>query len=273
MKTLQELYFNNLNATCNAGVYFSCPAEFSWECGTHVFEQNKFYFVTEGTCSITIWDKEYTVHPGQWFFIPAGVQHSYHSFKGCAFRKYWMHFDLYPSADLADMVNLPIFVDVPEGSVVYDLFSQAAKDIKSDRLTDRIHLKSCLLALVAEYINLAYPSGVVVKKTDSRIDEVLRYINSNLDQPLSVPELAKLFHLHPTYFIRFFKEKTGQTPTSYIRIQRMETAKTLLETTELYVSDIMEKVGFCDESQFSKQFKKHYAHSPRNYRKYFRKIL
>lgn len=273
MKTVEELYFSNLNAVCNAGVRFFCPPDFSWECSIHAFEQNKFYFVTEGKCSITVRDREYTVHPGQWFFIPAGVPHSYYSFLGCSFQKYWMHFDLHSSADLADMLNLPVFVDVPEGSVVYDLFAQAARDMKSDRLTDRIHLKSCLLDLISEYINLAYPDGVTVKKTDSRIDQVLRYINNNLDQPMSVPELARRFHLHPTYFIRFFKEKTGQTPTNYIRIQRLETAKRLLETTELYVSDIMEKVGFGDESQFSKQFKKYYAHSPRNYRKYFHKTM
>ena len=269
MKNLPELYFSNLNAACSAGGRFFCPPDFSWRSEVLSFEQNKFYLLTDGECSITIQDKEYTVHAGQWFFIPSRVPHSYHSFKGRSFEKYWMHFDLYPSVNLANMLSLPTFVHVPDGSAVYDLFAQAAKYIKSNRITDRIHLKSCLLSLVAEYIDLACPDGTVVKKTDNRIEQVLRYINSNLDQPLSTAELSKRFHLHPTYFIRFFKDKTGQTPTNYIRIQRLETAKTLLETTNLYVSSIMEQVGFRDESQFSKQFKKYYAHSPRNYRNYF----
>ena len=273
MKSLQEIYFSNLNAVCNTGGEFFCPTDFSWEIDTHTFDQNKFYFITDGKCIITVKGKEYTAHPGQWFFIPAGTPHAYHNLKECSFEKYWMHFDLYPSADLFTMLELPYFVDVPKDSVVYDLFRQASEAMQSDSLTDRIRLKTCLLMLISEYISLVHPDGVAVEDTDSRIDRMLRYINRNLDKPLSVTDLAEHFHLHPTHFIRFFKEKTGETPANYIRIRRMETAKRLLESTDLYISQIMEQIGFCDESQFSKQFKKYYALSPRNYRKYFRKNL
>ena len=273
MKNLQDIYFSNLNAVCNTGGKFFCPSDFSWKCETHRFEQNKFYFVTDGKCSVTVNGNEYIVHKGQWLFIPSGAPHSYHNLDCCTFEKYWMHFDLYPSADLFEMLNLPYLVDVPDSSIVYALFEQAANAMKSNNLTERIHLKTCLLSLISEYISLVHPDGVFVEKTDNRIDQILRYINSNLDKPLSVTDLAVQFHLHPTHFIRFFKEKTGQTPANYIRIRRLETAKILLESTDLYISAIMEKVGFSDESQFSKQFKKYYSLSPRNYREYFRKTL
>ena len=273
MKSLQDIYFSNLNAVCNTGGTFFCPTDFSWKHDTHTFEQNKFYFVTDGKCSVTVNGKEYIVHGGQWVFIPSGASHSYHNIEGCTFEKYWLHFDLYPSADLFEMLDLPYLVEVPKDSAVYQLFEQAANAVRSDSVTDRIHLKTCLLALIGAYIDLAHPDGVFVEKTDNRIDQILRYINNNLDKPLSVTDLAEQFHLHPTHFIRFFKEKTGQTPANYIRIRRLETAKILLESTDLYISAIMEKIGFNDESQFSKQFKKYYSLSPRNYREYFRKTL
>lgn len=273
MKSLQEIYFSNLNVVCNTGGAFFCPDDFSWTHETHTFNQNKFYFITDGQCVITIEGTTYTARAGQWFFIPAGASHSYSSITGCTFQKYWMHFDLYPSADLFAMLDLPFFVNVPEKSVVYDLFRQADSAMKSDSLTQRIHLKTCLFSLLCEYINLVHPAGVSVEDTDNRIDQILRYINSNLDKPLSVTELAAVFHLHTTHFIRFFREKTGETPAKYIRIRRLETAKRLLESTDMYVSAIMEQIGFFDESQFSKQFKKYYGHSPRNYRKFFRKSL
>lgn len=273
MKSLQEIYFSNLNVVCNTGGAFFCPDDFSWTHETHTFNQNKFYFITDGQCVITIEGTTYTARAGQWFFIPAGASHSYSSITGCTFQKYWMHFDLYPSADLFAMLDLPFFVNVPENSVIYDLFRQADNAMKSDSLTQRIHLKTCLFSLLCEYINLVHPAGVSVEDTDNRIDQILRYINSNLDKPLSVTELAAVFHLHTTHFIRFFREKTGETPAKYIRIRRLETAKRLLESTDMYVSAIMEQIGFFDESQFSKQFKKYYGHSPRNYRKFFRKSL
>lgn len=273
MKALQDIYFSNINAVCNTGGKFCCHPEYLWECATHTFDQNKFYFIINGKCNITINGKKHIARAGQWFFIPAGTPHSYSAFKGQCFEKYWMHFDLYPSTSIFDMLELPFFVNVPEGSAVYDLFSQASNAMESNDFTDRIRLKTCLLSLVSEYIKLVYPDGVTIESTNSRIDDVLRYINNNLDHPLSVPFLAATFHLHPTHFIRFFKEKTGQTPAKYIKICRLETAKRLLEDTDLYILEIIENIGLSDESQFSKQFKTYFGYSPRNYRKYFRSNL
>jgi AraC-like DNA-binding protein len=273
LKSLQEIYFSNLNVVCNTGGIFFCPADFSWAYHTHTFDQNKFYFITSGQCTITVEGTTYHARAGQWFFIPAGANHSYSNISGCTFQKFWMHFDLYPSADLFNMLDLPYFVNVPENSVVYDLFRQADEAMKSDHLTQRIHLKTCLFSLLCEYINLVHPDGVSVEDTDDRIDQILRYINSHLDKSLSIAELAEIFHVHPAHFIRFFREKTGETPAKYIRIRRLENAKRMLEATDMNVSAIMEQLGFLDESQFSKQFKKYYGHSPRNYRKYFRNSL
>lgn len=47
----------------------------------------------------------------------------------------------------------------------------------------------------------------------------------------------------------------------------METAKRYLESTDLYIGEILEKIGECDASSFSKQFKKRYSLSPREYKK------
>ena len=273
MKSLQELYFSNLNVVCNTGGTFLCTPDLTWTQETHVFNQNKFYFIIAGECSICVNGTTHIARGGQWFFIPAGTPHSYSNLKDCTFQKFWMHFDLYPSADLFTMLDLPFFVNVPQNSVIYDLFRQASDAMKSDSLTQRIHLKTCLLRLICEYINLVHPDGVAVEDTDNRIDQILRFINSNLDKMLTIPELAEIFHLHPAHFIRFFREKTGETPAKYIRIRRLEHAKRMLESTDLTISAIMEKVGFSDESQFSKQFKKHYGHSPRNYRILFRNSL
>ena len=49
--------------------------------------------------------------------------------------------------------------------------------------------------------------------------------------------------MHPNHFIRFFKEKTGETPAKYIKARRMETAKRYLEETELSVKEIMLAIG------------------------------
>ncbi len=269
MTELQEIFLTNLNGVCNLGGHFKAKRDTLWAEGEHCFAQNKFYFIIKGRCRLVIRGREYIAKAGDWFLIPPNTPHSY-STVGEPFEKYWMHFDVYPNADLFHVLNLPYCINVIGNKKILRLFSQFAKAYKSNELTSRIRVKALLLSLIAEYIAIACPDGVAVKSnSDSRIDEILRYIHSNLEKSLTNRELAEQFHLHANHFIRFFKNKTGQTPARYVKIKKMETAKQLLENSDLYINEIMEKIGEDDLSSFSRQFKSLYNQSPRKYRKYF----
>ena len=70
MEYLQDVFVSNLNATVNNGGFISFLPEESWKADWHSFNQNKFYCITKGSCTIEI---EYTVYEakaGDWFFIP-----------------------------------------------------------------------------------------------------------------------------------------------------------------------------------------------------------
>ena len=74
-------------------------------------------------------------------------------------------------------------------------------------------------------------------------------------------------------FLRFFKKKTGMTPARYIKMRKMETAKQLIEETELSFNEIMHRVGCVDAAHFSKMFKSIYGSSPRAYRQNIRNVV
>lgn len=270
MLELQDIFFTNLNAVCNLGGYFDLSPNGSWVHCNHKFSQNKFYFVTGGRCSIKIAGNEYIGQAGDWFLIPANVYHEYTNFDGEPLQKYWMHFDIYPNADLFTMLNLPHHVKIEPKSEVYKLFSRFAKVHSSDSLSNKIKEKAILLALISEYISISCPDDISLKSdSDIRIYDILRYINTHLYKPLTNEELAKEFYMHPNQLIIFFKKKTGVTPSRYVNIKKMETAKRLLEDSDLRILEIMEKIGMEDMSTFSKLFKSYFGQSPREYRKQF----
>ncbi len=156
---------------------------------------------------------------------------------------------------------------------LHRLFKQYAKISGSKDLIDRLTIKAILISLIVEYIRLANPEEIMLTSSkDTRIDEILSYIHAHMSEPLSIPELADVFHMHPNHFIRFFKDKTGQTPAKYIKLRKMEIAKRCLEETDLYITEIMDKIGETDSCSFSKQFKSIYMLSPREYRRYFKNI-
>ncbi|MBQ8323287.1 MAG: helix-turn-helix domain-containing protein [Clostridia bacterium] len=274
MKYLQDVYFTNLNAVYNFGGYFSISEHEDWSSGKQRFEQCKFYFITGGSCVIDIEGTNYHGRAGDWFFIPAGAEHSYYNEKNEPFKKYWMHFDLYPTVDVFRLLGLPYLVKADEKGKAERLFKRFAKLHKSNELTDKLAVKACLIDLLAEYIKAARPEGVnVVNRAEARLNELLKFINENLDKPLPNTVLAEKYFTHPNHFIRAFKEKTGLTPAKYIKSKRMETAKRLLESTDLSLAEITERVGLNEANHFSRLFKEYYSFPPSEYRRRFRREI
>ncbi len=62
------------------------------------------------------------------------------------------------------------------------------------------------------------------------------------------------------------KKKTGETPAKFIHIHKLETAKRLIEETDLPISEIMSRAGILDATQFAKKFRGLYGNAPCAYR-------
>ena len=139
MAYLQDVYVANLNAVCHLGGEFCLPPDGEWAYREHVFVQNKFYFVTGGRCLLYIDEKRYVGEEGTWFFIPAGTKHRYTSLAGEPLHKFWVHFDLYPNADIAETLQLPHCVRVERDDEAYPLFRALTRANGSDAVADRLN--------------------------------------------------------------------------------------------------------------------------------------
>jgi len=93
------------------------------------------------------------------------------------------------------------------------------------------------------------------------------YIEQNLDQEISLAELANVVGLSPFHFCRAFKEAVGQPPHRYHMTRRMARAKDLLADRSLAISEVASLIGYTNLSRFSTLFRKVTGHSPRIYRR------
>lgn len=92
------------------------------------------------------------------------------------------------------------------------------------------------------------------------------YISLHLEDDLSLSRLAQLTGYSEYYLGKKFKRETGQTPSEYIRRQRLQRAALLLRTTGKDVQDISEKLRFCSQSYFADSFRRFFGISPTEYR-------
>ena len=101
---------------------------------------------------------------------------------------------------------------------------------------------------------------------DNQINEILKYINANLNEPLTVDDIANRFYISRYYLMHRFKEQTGYTLHNYISQKRLILAKELLLNNES-VMKVSEKCGFIDYSSFLRSFRKMYGTTPKDFSK------
>ncbi|WP_200897004.1 AraC family transcriptional regulator [Pelosinus fermentans] len=102
---------------------------------------------------------------------------------------------------------------------------------------------------------------------NQQVQEILTYINQHITEAITVEHLAEQFYISTSYICRIFKATTGTTINKYINARRITIAKTLL-TMGLGVSEVCEKCGFNDYSNFLKSFTKAVGISPKKYGQY-----
>ena len=99
------------------------------------------------------------------------------------------------------------------------------------------------------------------------VEQVRKYVEENLDQTLSVNDVAAALFMNADYISRVFKNETGTPLKEYIIQRKMESARLLLTTTELPVSVIASKLGYDNFSYFSQVYRRCMGITPSDERK------
>jgi AraC-like DNA-binding protein len=113
-------------------------------------------------------------------------------------------------------------------------------------------------AMVYELMHLILPED---EQPSDRLSEVRRYVKYNYMKDISAGDIAKDFGFDRSHLYRIFKERYGTGIKAYITEVRMAHARGLLLHGHR-VSDTAYMVGFHDEFNFSKAYKKHFGYAP-----------
>jgi len=100
---------------------------------------------------------------------------------------------------------------------------------------------------------------------DARIKEAVSLIRCDGSKSLNV--IARSVNLSPSRLRHLFKDQLGVTLTQYVKSQRLECARHLVETTFLSIKQIGDAAGFADCSHFVRDFKRTYGETPTEHRR------
>jgi AraC-like DNA-binding protein len=255
---------------------------------------SRIYYITEGYGTIEHHGHTYELSPGHLYLIPCYT--TVNMFCPEGFTHYYVHFtsrlqsgldifsifeckyqaavagtlisqsvfnrllELNPNKELIEYnANKPIYQQVLDRTILLDQEKSPGNIFETNAIVR--------LLLSAFFKDHSHPQVVNTLHGLKRFERVLEYIQEYLDAPMTIPQLAKIANLNPTYFSNLFGKLIGTPPLQYINKRRIEKAQELLLGTDETLYEIAQQVGLNDEYYFSRLFKKIVGISPDHYRK------
>ena len=106
---------------------------------------------------------------------------------------------------------------------------------------------------------------------DEMVKKAQDYIETKLDEKISIEQLSSRFAVGRRNFDRRFIKATGNTPLEYAQRVKIESAKKFLETSRKTINEVMYEVGYSDVKAFREVFRKITGMSPLEYRARYNK--
>lgn len=265
---LMQRYLANVKLEVTDVNYTKCPI--SWRDIDFVPSFNRMYLICEGEGRIDIDGIVYYPLQGELVIMPTALRQSYRTISEQTYEKYWIHFlARVGERDLFQLIKSPYCIKLSDKH-----FKQAAELMEQLKQMDGLRnwtsvlgMQSVMMRLLELYLNevgldaISMPSSQALDK----LNEVLLYMRTHMSERLTVQQLAEVMHLHPNYFISYFREHIGESPVQYMNRMRVEQAKQLLLSSTMSITEIAASIGM-DVYYFSRVFKQSTGFSPSVYK-------
>lgn len=248
---------------------------------SHFHDVYEIYYLGSGQRYYFIKDKTYLINEGDLVFIGKNEIHRTLDASNPAHNKYMIQFSedfirpllsLWGSDELLCCFKeqYPIIhPDVKSRYTIEGIILKMLSHIKNPGASKKLQLIFLgeLLAL-ANSLKSTQPVTDSAKASSlhSKVSDVVKYINSNYPEDLTLSSTAKTFFISSSYLSKIFHEATGFTFVEYLNHVRIKEAKKLLENSRDSMLDISEKTGFKSNTHFGRVFKELTGVSPLKYR-------
>lgn len=103
------------------------------------------------------------------------------------------------------------------------------------------------------------------------ISDIQHRFERDYQKSFSLKLLAKEYSISVSYLSHRFKLSTGVSVMEYLLDCRLAAAKKKLASTDMSIGEIVESCGFCDNSNFTRTFRRKTGLTPSQFRKKYRR--
>jgi transcriptional regulator GlxA family with amidase domain len=108
-----------------------------------------------------------------------------------------------------------------------------------------------------------------LNETEPRLAKALRIMEQNIEEPISIAQIAERLSLSVRGLELLSKKHLGAPPGAYYLRLRLQIARRLVLDTNISLLEITVRSGFRSQSAFSRAYKARYSQSPSQMRNNF----
>ncbi len=243
--------------------------EFEW----HYHDFHKIIVFVSGKVTYHIEGKAYQLKPQDILLVSQGAIHKPEIDPSIPYERYifWIRDDLsFPELNTCfqkanDRSFNLIRLDSALQEKLKDLLPEIEHSLRDAQFGDSI-LSKALFTQFMVYINRIFLKSSTAPdqksySSDSQVERLLKYINRNLSENLSIDHLAERFFFSKYHMMRKFKKETGYTIHNYIISKRLLRARSLIAQGTPVMKAAMQS-GFQDYTAFVRAYKKQFGTVP-----------
>ncbi|OEY66285.1 AraC family transcriptional regulator [Marinobacter sp. X15-166B] len=223
-------------------------------------------YCTDGRAYLHANGEAVTVEAGDLLLLPRGMAHRYSADPEHPWTIYWVHYSGALAPAFAAHMGFGEGVCLSVGQqprLLLDFSGLLAVQQTGFRLQELVHSASRLRQLLASVPLYARADHT---RQPFSLETIHDYMKANLEQRLTLEELASLAGLSPAHFATRYRRMTGVSPVQHFLHLKVERACQLMDTTTDSFRAISAQLGYDDSYYFSRLFKKIMGQAPAVYR-------
>ncbi len=230
----------------------------------HVHDQALFCLVLDGGLVEHNNRETRLYNAGSLFFHPAGEPHS-HRFRRSPTRCF--------SIQLADDwtrrasqygITLPMYPTDLRGTRGPWWATLIHRELARDDEASDLIVEGLLMAMLGEVARTGLRP--IARSAPSWLDRARGLLEGAGRVRVRLEQIAAEVGVHPVHLSRSFHRHFGMTMTDYLRLRRLDEARSQLATSDRPIAAIALEAGFADQSHFSRAFKQVVGMTPAQYR-------
>jgi AraC family transcriptional regulator of arabinose operon len=231
----------------------------------------------KGTAKLRVGGDTYSIVPGTVVLIAPYLEHDHYKDTNDESVFLWCHFtfEIANIIDVLKIFHIPITFKLSNPEQFEQVFLQYKDLISSKELVTETGLQPTAILKKAKELEILYYFLVDALRTYQETTDnvqiqnflaILTHIIQHPEQEISLESFSKKLNMHPTYISNRFKGLFGKSLTQVQREMRIHKAKTLLNSSEMSVTEIANSIGFQTIPNFTRSFKSSVGLSPSRYR-------